>query len=202
MKFAASTPAFDRALSVEIAASEQIRMRVLAGTLAILFLGDQLLFLFARETLEQFAGRLLPTWLPLKVFGPFLAYEILALVVLRYRRGRGKSMPTAARFANAVIETSLPTVILWWMNQFTSPLVAFGAWPTLLYFVFIVASTLRLDFVLPAFTWRVFIPAREGVLAIIRSRHRSRTSVISGVQPSPSTNQNKFSSGGMHQALS
>jgi hypothetical protein len=96
----------------------------------------------------------------LKVFGPFLAYEILALVVLRYRRGRGKSMPTAARFANAVIETSLPTVILWWMNQFTSPLVAFGAWPTLLYFVFIVASTLRLDFVLPAFTWRVFIPSR------------------------------------------
>ena len=111
MKFAASTPAFDRALSVEIAASEQIRMRVLAGTLAILLLGDQLLFLFARETLEQFAGRSLPTWLPLKVFGPFLAYEILALVVLRYRRGRGKSMPTAARFANAVIETRLPTVM-------------------------------------------------------------------------------------------
>ena len=155
MKFAASSPAFDRALSVEIAASEQIRMRVLAGTLAILLLGDQLLFLFARETLEQFAGRLLPTWLPLKVFGPFLAYEIVALVVLRYRRARGKSMPTAARFANAVIETSLPTVILWWMNQFTSPLVAFGAWPTLLYFVFIVASTLRLDFVLPAFTGAV-----------------------------------------------
>ena len=70
MIFAASTPAFDRALSVEIAASEQIRMRVLAGALAILFLGDQLLFLFARETLEQFAGRLLPTWLLLKVFGP------------------------------------------------------------------------------------------------------------------------------------
>ena len=155
MKFAASTSAFDRALSVEIAASEQIRMRVLAGTLAGLLLGDQLLFLFARETLEQFAGRLLPTWLPLKVFGPFLAYEIVALVVLRYRRARGKSMPPAARFANAVIETSLPTVILWWMIQFTSPLVAFGAWPTLLYFVFIVASTLRLDFVLPAFTGAV-----------------------------------------------
>jgi hypothetical protein len=50
MKFAASTSAFDRALSVEIAASEQVRMRVLAGTLAILLLGDQLLFLFARET--------------------------------------------------------------------------------------------------------------------------------------------------------
>jgi len=152
MKYAASTPAFDRALSVKIAASEQIRMRVLAGTLAILLLGDQLLFLFARETLAQFTGRLLPTWLPLKVFGPFLAYEIVTLVALRYRRARGRSMPTAARFANAVIATSLPTVILWWMNQCTSPLVTFGAWPTLLYFVFIVASTLRLDFAFPAFT--------------------------------------------------
>jgi hypothetical protein len=60
MKFVASTSAFDRALSVEIAASEQIRMRVLAWTLAILLLGDQLLFLFARETLEQFAGRAWP----------------------------------------------------------------------------------------------------------------------------------------------
>jgi hypothetical protein len=30
----------------------------------------------------------------------------VALVVLRYRRARGKSMPTAARFANAVIETT------------------------------------------------------------------------------------------------
>ncbi len=89
------------------------------------------------------------------MFGPFLAYEIVALVVLRYGRARGKSIPTAARFANAVIEISLPTVILWWMNQFTSPLVAFGAWLTLLYFVFIVASTLRLDFVLPAFTGAV-----------------------------------------------
>src|SRR5260370_19072998 len=64
-------------------------------------------------------------------------------------------MRAAARFANAVIETSLPTVILWWMNQFPSPFVAFGAWPTLLYFVFIIASTLRLDFVLPAFTGAV-----------------------------------------------
>jgi hypothetical protein len=45
--------------SGEIAASEQIRMGVLVATLAILLLVDQLLFLFARETLEQFAGRLL-----------------------------------------------------------------------------------------------------------------------------------------------
>src|SRR5258708_33833895 len=99
MRCGASTSALDRALSGEIAASEQIRMRVLAGALAILLLADQLLFLVARETLEQFTGRLLPTWLPLKVFGPFLAYEILARLVLHYRPARGESMPTSARAA-------------------------------------------------------------------------------------------------------
>src|SRR5260370_20885877 len=78
-------------------------------------------------------------------------------------------MRAAARFANAVIETSLPTVILWWMNQFTSPLVAFGAWPTLLYFVFIVASTLRLDFVLPAFTGAVAAISYLGIACSILS---------------------------------
>jgi adenylate cyclase len=155
METAAVAPAFERALSTEIVASELIRMRVIAATLAILLIVDQLLFLFARETLEQFTGVPLPTWLPLQVIGPFLVYELVALLVLRYRRARGRGMPTAARFANATVETSLPTVILWWLNHFTSPAVAFGAWPTMLYFIFIVASTLRLNFVLPAFTGMV-----------------------------------------------
>jgi hypothetical protein len=54
-----------------------------------------------------------PTWLPLRLIGPFLAYEMVALIVLRYRASRGKDMPAVARFANAMVETSLPTVILW-----------------------------------------------------------------------------------------
>ena len=81
-----------------------------------------------------------------------VAYEVVALLVLRYRLARGSTFPTAARFANALIETSLPTVILSSANEFTTRAVAFGTWPTMLYFIFIVASTLRLDFLLPAFT--------------------------------------------------
>jgi adenylate cyclase len=152
MARSAVDPAFERALTAEIAASELLRMRVIAATLAILLIVDQLLFLFARPALEQFIQRPLPVWLPARVIGPFLAYEAVALLVLRYRLVRAKAFPTAARFANAAIETSLPTVILWWINGLAGPLVAFGAWPVLLYFVFIVASTLRLDFLLPAFT--------------------------------------------------
>ena len=69
-------------------------MRVLAATLVVLLVAEQLLFLFARDLVEQFA---------------------------------------------------------------------FGTWPTMLYFIFIVASTLRLDFLLPAFTG---IVAAAGYLGI------------------------------------
>ena len=104
---------FECALSAEITVSEQLRMRVLAATLALLRLADQLLFLFARELVEQFTQKPLPVWLLAQIIGPFLAYEIIALLVLHYRLARGSTFPTGARFANALIETSLPTVSLW-----------------------------------------------------------------------------------------
>jgi adenylate cyclase len=163
VKISAIDSAFERALSAEIAASELLRVRVLAATLVVLLVAEQLLFLFARDLVEQFTQKPLPTWLPAEIVGPFLAYEVVALLVLRYRLARGSTFPTAARFANALIETSLPTVILWWVNEFTTPAVAFGTWPTMLYFIFIVASTLRLDFLLPAFTG---IVAAAGYLGI------------------------------------
>ena len=164
MKHHAVDIAFERALSREIATSELMRMRVVAVTLAILLIADQLIFLFARGMIEQFMQKPLPGWLPLRVIGPFLAYETVALLILRYRLARGRSFPTFARYGNALIETSLPTYILWWINQFASPEIAFGAWPAMLYFVFIVASTLRLNFLLPAFTGAV---AAVGYLGLV-----------------------------------
>jgi adenylate cyclase len=152
MHSATADSAFDRALSAEILASEQMRIRALAITLALLLVFDQALFLLAPDFLRRLIRGPVPTWLPLRVIGPFLAYEVVVLLALRYRASRGKDMPRAARFANAAIETSLPTVILWVMIEYASPAVAFGTWPSLLYFVFIVASTLRLDFWLAAFT--------------------------------------------------
>ena len=119
--------AFDRALSAEIAASELIRVRVLAAALAVLLVVDELLLIFARDLVAEIAERPIPTWLPLRVIGPFIAYEVVALIALRYRLARGQGFPTIARFANATIETSLPTVILWWLGAFALPSVALGA---------------------------------------------------------------------------
>jgi adenylate cyclase len=152
MQQQATESAFERALSAEILASEQMRIRVLAATLALLLVLDQLLLFFLPEALQHLIGGPIPTWLPLQAMGPFLVYEVIVLLALRYRISHGKDMPTTARFGNALIEISLPTLILWWINKYTSPAMAFGAWPSMLYFIFIAASTLRLDFTLSVFT--------------------------------------------------
>jgi len=155
MRTRAADPAFERALAAEVIESEQIRIRALAAVLTVLLILDELLFVFGQDFLRQFLRAPVPPWQPLGVIGPFLAYEIVVLVVLRYLSSRGKDLPTLGRFANVLIETSLPTVILWWGNRYAGAAAAFGTWPSLLYFLFIVSSTLRLDFVLPAFTGTV-----------------------------------------------
>jgi adenylate cyclase len=164
MATAAADPTFERALAAEIMASERMRVRVLAATLAILLVVQLLIFLSPlRDTLQRLAHEPLPVWLPLAVIGPFVAYEFLVIFILRYRATRGLDMPTPVRFANAFIETSLPTVMLWWISGYTSPAIAFGSWLSMLYFFYIAASTLRLNFVLPAFTGAV---AAFGYLAL------------------------------------
>jgi adenylate cyclase len=155
MKLSTVDPAFERALAGEILASEQIRVRALVGVLAVLLILDEILFLFGQSLLKQFLRVPVPAWQPLIVVGPFLAYEMVVLVALRYRIARGRDMPGFARVGNVLIETSLPTVILWWASRYAGPTAAFGTWPSLLYFLFIVSSTLRLDFTLPTLTGAV-----------------------------------------------
>ena len=160
----ANDPTFERALAVEIMASERMRIRVLTAILAIVLILEQLIFLFLRESLQRFTQQPLPTWLPVQVVGPFLAYETIALLVLRHRAAHGKDIPTFARFLNALIETSLPTVLLWHVAGLIGAAKAFSTWPTALYFLYIAASTLRLDFGLPTFTGAV---AATSYLALV-----------------------------------
>lgn len=146
-------PVFERALAHEIVSSERMRVTVLAIVLSVLLVIYQAFVLSPFGTLiQQFAVRPLPPLLPLMIIGPFILYEIVVLRILAYRASRGLDMPVFARFANALIETSLPTVLIAVIAYYTGPWLAFSAWPSMIYFFFIVASTLRLGFVLPAFT--------------------------------------------------
>ena len=69
---------------------------------------------------------------------------------------RGRNYPVFERYANALVETSFPTVLLYLLAGYLSaPAIIFGTWPAQLYFLFIILSTLRLDFALSAFTGAV-----------------------------------------------
>lgn len=153
--------AFARALAAEIFDSERLRARVLVIMLAGLLVVELIATFFLHEYIQHFTTHPFSPWVPLYVFGPFLAYESVVLFVLLRLVQRGWQPPAFARYANAVIETSLPTVLLGVINHFTNPEIAFAAWPPLLYFIFILASTLRLNFALPMFTG--FVAAAEYV---------------------------------------
>lgn len=116
-------------------------------------------FTILRVDIGEMLGQPMSPWLPAYVIGPFLVYECVVLFVLARLAKRCRQPPAIARFANATIETSLPTVLLIVVNHLTTPEMAFATWPALLYFVFILVSTLRLNFALPMYTG--FVAAAE-----------------------------------------
>lgn len=146
---------FADALRREIIRSEQQRMRALAIILA----GLLALALVVANVFSDYSSRIferdVPGWLPLVGIAPFLIYELGSLTFLRYRAARDRDFPQVARFTNALIETSLPAVIIITLSHYMDPVLVFSYWPPLLYFVFILLSTLRLDFWLSVWTGTV-----------------------------------------------
>jgi adenylate cyclase len=140
---------YDIALRREILRSELKRMRALAILLAILLIAA-LLVSDPVPSLRESTG-----WEPLAAIGPFLVYELVALRLLGRRLAKDMDFTRPARFAHALIETSLPGVIIAVLSRNMDPGVVFGYWPPLLYFVFILLSTLRLDFWLSLWTGAV-----------------------------------------------
>jgi adenylate cyclase len=159
-----TTDGYAHALRREVLRSEQKRMRALAIILAALLAATVTGSVALSDlTHRLFRGGIDPM-LPLLAIGPFVAYEVLALSFLRWRVAQDKDFPRYGRFANALIETTLPSVIIYGLAQQMNPQSVFGYWPPLLYFIFIVLSTLRLDFWLSLWTGAV-AAAQQLVLA-------------------------------------
>ena len=155
MKAPDADPAFDRALRREILASEILRARVMAATLAGLLVVVTVAIAVGHDAFQRFATRPISWWLPLAIIGPFLLYECGFLTGMSLFAARGRQPPRLAHYGNAIIETSMPTAILLFASGYAEPAIIFGGWPPFLYFVFILAATLRLNFALPMLTGTV-----------------------------------------------
>jgi adenylate cyclase len=147
--------AFDELLNREVLRSERRRVLTLAGAMTVILAIVLCLLVFAHDLVGSiFHGRI-PWRFPLLAFPPFIAYELGVAALLTYFERRGRRYPTFGRYANALIETSFPTLGVYILAVTIDPRAAFASWPALLYFLFIILSTLRLDFTLSAFTGAV-----------------------------------------------
>ena len=152
---AAAPDFFSDALRREIIRSEQQRMRVLSIVLAVLLAVTLIVANFFPDYSARMFERIVPGWLPLVGVAPFLLYELGSLTFLRYRAARDLDFPRIGRYGNALIETSLPAAVIVTLSHYMDPLLVFSFWPPLLYFLFILLSTLRLDFWLSVWTGSV-----------------------------------------------
>ncbi len=150
---------FDRALTQEILRTELIRIKALIGT--AVFLGAILctIYLVAPEAVGRvWMGHLKPQYL-YSILIPFILFELWVHAMISRHLRLGHDVPVFRRYLGAFIETSMPTVALALHINAMGPVQALGFVVPMIYFIFIILSTLRLDFWLSTFTG--FVAASE-----------------------------------------
>ena len=143
---------FEHALMQQVLRTELIRIKALIGTAAIIAV--MLLTLYALDPYavnHLWHGRLTPGYL-FAVLIPFILFELwVHASISRYLR-LDRDVPVYRRYFGALIETSMPTFALAMHIDSMGPVQALGFVIPLTYFIFIILSTLRLDFWLSSFT--------------------------------------------------
>jgi adenylate cyclase len=146
------TEQLEEAFAREIMRSERTRMAILAALLAGLAAGfAAMFFLFHRQYLEVFRTRE-PLEAIVGVMALLVAYELGARHFIGRRLERGAGLPGSLRFWTALAETAMPTLLIVLISREVDPVYVLQSAASYLYAIFIVLSTLRLDFRLSAFT--------------------------------------------------
>lgn len=143
---ASGDPGFEERLTREILQSERTRMLILAGLsgwLVVTFPVYALMSgIFGTAWALQFVT----------VFVLLASYELAIRQVVGRRLAQGKTVPRQLRFWNAFVETSVPSILMLLGSRQVDPLYPLESGAAYFYPVFIVLSTLRLDFRLSVFT--------------------------------------------------
>jgi adenylate cyclase len=144
----------DDDLYFEILKSECVRVRTLMVVMAVLFAAALLLVVLPRDSVPIF--RLVKGTIPLGeiavFYGAAFLYELIAQAILGVAIARRWHIPELPRYGNALLETSIPTVMMVLLGGAIGPEVALNSPLPLLYFIFICLSTLRLTASLAIFT--------------------------------------------------
>jgi adenylate cyclase len=143
--------AFEQRLAAEILVTERFRVTLLA----LIPGAAMLLFLAAGAAYPELVARTFSGEIDRLRVGVFLgavsAYEFAALRSVERLIKSGRRPPVLRRYVDALVEVSLPSVVIVYYMSVVGPIDALFLPPAFTYFVFILLSTLRLDFALSAF---------------------------------------------------
>ena len=146
---------FQRLLNREILLSERRRMLILAALQAFILVLILLAATFGPGFVRSIYHDRVPERAALVVFSAFVAYELFVAGLSRSLSAEVEifrsSGATSTRSSRPAFR---PCCSIFSPDICPRPRI-FGTWPALLYFLFIILSTLRLDFVLSAFTGAV-----------------------------------------------
>jgi adenylate cyclase len=143
---------FEQALTREILRTELLRIKAILITLTVLLVALLAGYAVLPQVFERIWHGELPILPLFAVFLLFLLFELSVLRVIGQRLAQGRDVPYARRYLGALIETSLPTIALYLQMRTMGPAQALAYVVPLIYFIFIILSTLRLDFWLSTFT--------------------------------------------------
>jgi adenylate cyclase len=143
---------FRDALTREILLTERLRIKAVILAVALLVLMTSAAYFLAPPELLQVSRGRFDLARLYAVTVPFVLFELYVLRLLTRRLEMHRDVPTLRRYLSALIETSLPTFALYMHMNSMGSAHALGFAAPLAYFVFIILSTLRLDFWLSSFT--------------------------------------------------
>jgi adenylate cyclase len=150
---------FQHTLMQQVMRTELIRVKALIGTTAVLVAVILILHAIDPYAVEHlWHGKLKPTDL-YTILIPFILFELWVHISISRHLKQDRDLPVYRRYLGALIETSMPTLALAMHIDSMGPVEALGFVVPLTYFIFIILSTLRLDFWLSTFTG--FVAAAE-----------------------------------------
>ncbi len=130
-------------------------MALLAGVFALLVIVFPLVAWIFREDYERAFSSHATLGRLMAIAIASVAYWLLVRSLLARLLARGATPPAALRYVNAFAETSVPSLFMLIAIREVDPAVVLQGPPVFLYGIFIVLSTLRLEFALPLFTGAV-----------------------------------------------
>lgn len=146
-------------LTREILKTELLRIKALIATTALFTVVLWSFYVIAPEQLNQlWHGKFKPIHLYI-ILVPFILFELFVHTMVKRQIKRDGDLPIFRRYASVFIETSIPTIALMFHIDNMGSVQGLGYVGPLCYFIFIILSTLRLDFWLSTFTG--FVAATE-----------------------------------------